>query len=126
MGIYHGTNLINQAQMDRWNIAVALNYLDEDTEVNILQKKFLWLNEDPHKNTAKMMVKLANITRQAFKNGDISNLMSLRTLISWASNIAIFNSVRTAFILSFFNKVIDEEKIIIAEFYQRIFAEEIQ
>jgi cobaltochelatase CobS len=126
MGIYHGTNLINQAQMDRWNIAVALNYLDEDTEINILQKKFPWLKQDPHKNTTKMMVKLANITRQAFKNGDISNLMSLRTLISWASNIAIFNSVRTAFILSFFNKVIDEEKIIIAEFYQRIFAEEIQ
>lgn len=125
LGIYHGTNLINQAQMDRWNIAVALNYLPEEKELEILLKKAPHLSNDLYKNSAKMMVKLANLTREAFKNGDISNLISLRTLISWGKNIEIFGSIKTAFILSFYNKIIDEEKIVIKELYQRVFAEEI-
>lgn len=125
LGIYHGTNLINQAQMDRWNIAVALNYLSEEKELEILLKKSPHLDNDLYRNSAKMMVKLANLTRESFKNGDISNLISLRTLISWGKNIEIFGSIKTAFILSFYNKIIDEEKIIIKELYQRIFAEEI-
>ncbi len=125
LGIYHGTNLINQAQMDRWNIVAALNYLDEKHEVEILLKKLPFLNSKLHQQTAKMMVKLANITREAFKNGDISNLISLRTLISWGRNIEIFSSVKNAFILSFYNKIIDEEKVVINEFYQRVFGEEI-
>jgi cobaltochelatase CobS len=72
-----------------------------------------------------MMVRLANLSREAFRNGDISNLISLRTLISWGKNIEIFGSVKTAFILSFSNKVIDDEKAVIREFYQRVFGEEI-
>jgi cobaltochelatase CobS len=125
LGIYHGTNLINQAQMDRWNIVAALNYLDEKHEIEILLKKLPFLNSKLHQQTARMMVRLANLTREAFKNGDISTLISLRTLISWGRNIEIFSSVENAFILSFLNKVIDEEKLVIKEFYQRVFAKEI-
>ncbi len=125
LGIYHGTNLINQAQMDRWNIVAALNYLNDEQELAILIKKLPHLNSKLHQPTAKMMVRMANLTREAFKNGDISTLISLRTLISWGKNIEIFGSVKTAFQLSFVNKVIDDEKDVIAEFYQRIFGEEL-
>ncbi len=125
LGIYHGTNLINQAQMDRWNIVASLNYLTEEQELAILLKKLPFLNSKLHQQTAKMMVKLANLSREAFRNGDISTLISLRTLISWGKNIEIFDSVKTAFTLSFLNKVIDDEKAVIAEFYQRVFGQEI-
>lgn len=125
LGIYHGTNLINQAQLDRWNITIALNYLRDEQEIAILQKRLPFFNTALHKDTPKMMVKLANLTREAFKNGDISTLISLRTLISWGQNIEIFDSLKEAFILSFYNKVIDDEKLVIREFYQRVFGEEI-
>ncbi|GDX36233.1 cobaltochelatase subunit CobS [Alphaproteobacteria bacterium] len=124
LGIYHGTNLINQAQMDRWNIVASLNYLPEKQELAILLKKLPEsLNQDIQ--LAKMMITLANLSREAFKNSDISNLISLRTLISWGKNIEIFQSVKDAFILSFYNKIIDEEKPILNEFYQRVFGEEL-
>jgi cobaltochelatase CobS len=125
LGIYHGTNLINQAQMDRWNIVAALNYLNDRQELEILLKKLPFLNSKLNQQTAKLMVQLANLSREAFKNGDISNLISLRTLISWGRNIEIFGSIKTAFVLSFANKVIDDEKPVIGEFYQRVFGEEI-
>ncbi len=125
LGIYHGTNLINQAQMDRWNIVSSLNYLSEEKEIEILQKKLPFLRSKIHKSTAKMMVKMANLTRQSFKNEDISNLISLRTLISWGRNIEIFDDVKQAFILSFYNKLIDDEKSVLNEFYQRVFGQEI-
>lgn len=125
LGIYHGTNLINQAQLDRWNIVVNLDYLNEKYEVEILIKKLPFLKNDIYNNLPKMMVSLANLTRNAFKNGDISSLISLRTLISWGKNIEIFNNVKEAFILSFFNKISFEEKQIIVELYQRVFGEEI-
>lgn len=124
LGLYHGTNLINQAQMDRWNIVANLSYLAEEKEIEILQKKLPFLAKKEQQNTAKMMVKLANLTRDAFKNGDISNLISLRTLISWGRNIEIFESISTAFNLSFTNKIIDDEKPVINELYQRVFGEE--
>ena len=123
LGIYHGTNLINQAQIDRLNIVACLNYLKPEHEIAVLQKKTKQNNLDV--STIKLMVKMANATRESFKSGEISTLISLRTLISWGRNIAIFGSVKQAFIFSFYNKVIDDEKPIIAEFYQRIFAEEI-
>ena len=123
LGIYHGTNLINQAQIDRLNIVACLNYLKPEHEIAVLQKKTKQNNLDV--STIKLMVKMANATRESFKNGDISTLISLRTLISWGKNIAIFGSTKQAFIFSFYNKVIDDEKPVIAEFYQRIFAEEI-
>lgn len=125
LGIYHGTNLINQAQMDRWNIAIALNYLSEKQECDILQKKLPFLRESDHQNTATLMVKMANMTREAFRNGDISTLISLRTLISWGRNIEIFKSNKDAFCLSFYNKVIDDEKPVLGEFYQRVFGEDL-
>lgn len=125
LGIYHGTNLINQAQMDRWNIVSALNYLEEEKEVEILSKKLPFLNNKIHENSAKMMVKMANLTRESFKNGDISNLISLRTLISWGRNIEIFSDVKKAFALSFYNKILDDEKEILNEFYQRVFGEDL-
>lgn len=125
LGIYHGTNLINQAQMDRFNIVESLNYLSEEKEIEILFAKLPILNNPIHQDTARLMVKLANLTRQSFKNGDISNLISLRTLISWGKNIEIFGSVKKSFILSFYNKLIDEEKLVLSEFYQRVFGESI-
>jgi len=125
LGIYHGTNLINQAQMDRWNIVSCLNYLEAKKEIEILIKKLPFLKEKVHESTAKMMVNMANLTRESFKNGDISNIITLRTLISWGKNIEIFGDIKTAFILSFLNKIIDEEKIVINEFYQRVFGEEL-
>lgn len=126
LGIYHGTNLINQAQMDRWNIVATLNYLDEKKEIEILLKKVPFLAKKINDNIAKSMVKMANLTREGFKNGDLSNLMSLRTLIAWGRNFEIFGSLKQAFILSFFNKLIAEEKIILKEYYQRVFGEEIE
>jgi len=124
LGIYHGTNLINQAQMDRWNIVACLNYLNEEHEIAILQKK-LGSSKKITAQNIKLMVKMANVTRDSFKNGDISSLISLRTLISWGKNINIFGSIKTAFIFSFYNKVVDDEKQLIQEFYQRIFAEQL-
>ncbi len=125
LGIYHGTNLINQAQMDRWNIVASLNYLPEQQELEILLKKLPNLSTKDFPKLPNLMITLANLSREAFKNGDISNLISLRTLISWGKNIDIFKSVKDAFIFSFYNKVIDDEKAIMREFYQRVFGEEI-
>jgi cobaltochelatase CobS len=126
LGIYHGTNLINQAQMDRWNIVAALNYLDDEKETEILLKKLPFLAKKSNENVAKSMVKMANLTREGFKNGDLSNLMSLRTLIYWGRNFEIFGNLNQAFTLSFLNKLIDEEKIILAEYYQRVFGSQIK
>ena len=126
LGLYHGTNLINQAQMDRWNIVSTLGYLDEKKEIEIILKKLPFLAKKSNENVIKMMVKMANLTREGFRNGDLSNLMSIRTLISWGKNFEIFGSIKQAFVLSFLNKLIDEEKIILREYYQRIFGEELQ
>jgi cobaltochelatase CobS len=125
LGIYHGTNLINQGQMDRWNIVAALNYLMPEKEVEILLKKIPFLAKKVNVGMAKSMVQMANLTRQGFKNGDLSNLMSLRTLISWAESYMIFGSIKKAFELSFLNKIVEDEKIILNEYYQRVFGEEL-
>jgi cobaltochelatase CobS len=125
LGLYHGTNLINQAQMDRWNIVATLNYLHEEKEIEIILKKLPFLATKMNIGIARMMVRMANLTREGFRNGDLSNLMSIRTLISWGKNFKIFGSIKQAFILSFLNKIIDEEKIILREYYQRIFGEEL-
>ncbi len=124
LGIYHGTNLINQAQMDRWNIMVSLNYLNQDHEVAILHRKLPSLLKIDS-NLSHNMVRMANLSRQAFKNSDLITIMSLRTLLSWGKNIEIFKDINEAFKLSFFNKLAEDEKIIIAELYQRIFSKEI-
>lgn len=120
-GLYHGTQAINQGQMDRWNLVVALNYLPEATEVEIVTKKVPDL--DPKIVTD--MVRVANLTRQGFINGDISTVMSPRTVISWAQNSQIFNDVGFAFRLSFLNKCDETERVLVAEYYQRVFGKDL-
>lgn len=124
-GIYHGTNLINQGQMDRWNLVYSLKYLESSEEEKILLKKEPFLANKGNENIAKSMILLANLTRESFKNGDISSLMTLRTLLHWAQNYRVFGSIAESFKLSFFNKIIDDEKVVLAEFFQRVFAVEL-
>lgn len=120
-GLYHGTQQINQAQMDRWNVIVTLNYLPHDTEVGIVMAKFPDLNNEQGMHMVSRMVTLADLTREGFVNGDISTLMSPRTVINWAENFLIFKNLETAFRLSFLNKCDEAERPIIAEYYQRCF-----
>jgi cobaltochelatase CobS len=116
-GLYHGTQAINQGQMDRWNIVVGLNYLPAQVESEIVLKKS---GSGDDKQVADM-VKVADLTRQGFINGDISTVMSPRTVITWAQNTAIFKDAGFAFRLSFLNKCDETERMLVAEYYQRVF-----
>ena len=120
-GLYHGTQAINQAQMDRWNIVVALNYLAPEVEQQIVKSKTPATDD----NLIADMVKVAELTRQGFVGGDISTVMSPRTVITWAQNAAIFGSVGFAFRLSFLNKCDEAERTLVAEYYQRVFGEDL-
>ncbi|MEY4271134.1 MAG: hypothetical protein RLZZ58_2350 [Pseudomonadota bacterium] len=120
-GLYHGTQQINQGQMDRWNIVVTLNYLPAATEASIILAKV----PDTDKTTVANMVKVADLTRQGFVNGDISTVMSPRTVISWAQNAAIFHNIGFAFRLTFLNKCDEAERMLVAEYYQRVFGEDL-
>lgn len=124
-GLYHGTQQINQAQMDRWSIVTTLNYLPHEAETRIILAKAKHLQTAQGKETAANMVRLADMTRQAFINGDISTLMSPRTVITWAENIEIFKDIGFAFRLTFLNKCDELERSVIAEFYQRVFGEDL-
>lgn len=116
-GLYHGTQAINQGQMDRWNIVVGLNYLAAQVESEIVLKKVPGVPE----TVVSDMVKVADLTRQGFINGDISTVMSPRTVITWAQNTAIFKDTGFAFRLSFLNKCDETERMLVAEYYQRVF-----
>ena len=120
-GLYHGTQQINQGQMDRWNVVTTLNYLPHDTEANIVLAKIPELNTAEGKDMISKMVTLADMTRTGFVNGDLSTLMSPRTVIGWAENFLIFNDIEMAFRLAFLNKCDEAERPIIAEYYQRCF-----
>jgi cobaltochelatase CobS len=125
-GLYHGTQQINQGQMDRWNIVVTLNYLAHGEEVKIVQAKVPALAATPKaREQADQMVRLADLTRRGFINGDISTVMSPRTVITWAENAKIFGDLGFAFRLSFLNKCDEAERPIVAEYYQRCFGEEL-
>ena len=124
-GLYHGTQQINQAQMDRWSIVTTLNYLPHDNEVNIVLAKAKHYRDAKGKETVNKMVRVADLTRQGFINGDISTVMSPRTVISWAQNALIFNDIGFAFRLTFLNKCDELERPIVAEFYQRCFGVEL-
>ncbi len=124
-GLYHGTQQINQGQMDRWNIVATLNYLEHDEEWKIALKKVPQFDTETGRRQLSSMVSLADLTRSGFVNGDISTVMSPRTVISWAENAVIFNSVPFAFRLSFLNKCDELERPIIAEYYQRAMGEEL-
>ncbi len=120
-GLYHGTQPINQGQMDRWNIVATLNYLDASVEEKIIASKVKALDNAKGKKLIGQMVAMASLTRQGFMNGDISTVMSPRTVLSWADNAQIMDSVDTAFRLSFLNKCDEMERPTIAEYYQRCF-----
>ncbi|MGB0959561.1 MAG: cobaltochelatase subunit CobS [Halocynthiibacter sp.] len=124
-GLYHGTQQINQAQMDRWSLVATLNYLSHDAETNIVLSKNPVFNSESGRKTIAQMVTVADLTRTAFMNGEISTVMSPRTVINWAENTRIFNNVGYAFRLSFLNKCDELERQTVAEFYQRCFDDEL-
>jgi len=124
-GLYPGTQQINQGQMDRWNIVTTLNYLDLDKELAIVLSKNKNLNNVIGKEKVSNMIKVAGLTRKGFMAGDISSVMSPRTIIHWAENSEIFKDTGYAFRVTFLNKCDDLEKTIIAEYYQRCFGEDL-
>ncbi len=124
-GLYHGTQQINQAQMDRWSLVATLNYLSHDAETAIVLSKAPHYNTEKGRKTISQMVTVADLTRTAFMNGDLSTVMSPRTVITWAQNAEIFRNVGYAFRLSFLNKCDELERQTVAEFYQRCFDEEL-
>jgi cobaltochelatase CobS len=124
-GLYHGTQQINQAQMDRWSIVTNLNYLPHDKEVDIVLAKVHGLRTPKGRDQASRMVRVADLTRSAFMNGDISTVMSPRTVITWAENAEIFGDLGFAFRLTFLNKCDELERPLVAEFYQRAIGKEL-
>ncbi|MGF1631696.1 MAG: cobaltochelatase subunit CobS [Kiloniellaceae bacterium] len=124
-GLYHGTQQINQGQMDRWNIVATLNYLPHDEETEIVLAKSPDYDNAEGRASISAMVALADLTRSGFINGDISTVMSPRTVISWAENARIFSDVGFAFRVTFLNKCDEIERPIVAEYYQRCFGSEL-
>ena len=125
-GLYHGTQQINQGQMDRWNIVTTLNYLSLEKEMEIILAKNKSYNNAEGKEKISNMIKVATLTRKGFIAGDISTVMSPRTVIHWADNAEIFKNLGYAFRVTFLNKCDESEKNIISEYYQRCFGEDLQ
>jgi len=125
-GLYHGTQQINQGQMDRWSIVTTLNYLSHDTEAEIVLAKSPSYQTAEGRRTINAMVRVADMTRNAFMNGDISTVMSPRTVITWAQNAEIFGGdIGLAFRMTFLNKCDELERGTVAEFYQRAFGQDL-
>ncbi len=124
-GLYHGTQQINQGQMDRWNIVSTLNYLSHDVEVEIVLAKTPEYDTEEGRETISAMVSVADLTRSGFMNGDISTVMSPRTVITWAENAEIFGDIGFAFRVTFLNKCDEMERPVLAEYYQRCFGREL-
>lgn len=124
-GLYHGTQVINQGQMDRWNIVTSLNYLPEKDEVAIVEAKVPGFVKPFGKQALTQMVAMANLTRSGMVAGDLSTVMSPRTVITWAENALIFGDIETAFRMSFLNKSEISERSLVAEYYQRCFGKEL-
>jgi cobaltochelatase CobS len=125
-GLYHGTQQINQGQMDRWSIVTTLNYLSHDAEAEIVAAKVPSYQTNEGRRTIAAMVRVADLTRNAFMNGDISTVMSPRTVITWAENAEIFGGdIGNAFRMTFLNKSDELERGVIAEFYQRAFGQDL-
>ena len=120
-GLYHGTQQINQGQMDRWHILSTLNYLEPNQEYKVVTSKLGNLKGAKNQEIIKNMIKVANLTRSGFANGDISTLMSPRTVISWGQNFKIFKDIVSSFELTFLNKCDEVERTIISEYFQRCF-----
>jgi len=124
-GLYHGTQQINQAQMDRWTLVATLNYLSHDAECAIVLSKAPHYNTERGRKIISQMVHVADLTRTAFMNGDLSTVMSPRSVIAWAQNAEILRSIGYAFRLTFLNKCDELERQTVAEFFQRCFDEEL-
>ena len=124
-GLYHGTQQINQGQMDRWNIVTSLNYLNLEREMEIILAKNKSYDNSKGKEDIANMIKVASLTRKGFVSGDISTVMSPRTVMHWAENNLIFNDMGYSFRVTFLNKCDEVEKSIIAEYYQRCFGEDL-
>ena len=125
-GLYHGAQRLNHAQIDRWNIVATLNYLPAEEEIAIVQARVPALADDAGRELVGRMVAVAALTRKGFAAGDLSTLMSPRTVITWAENLAIFADIALAFRLSFVNKCDDAERPIVAEYFQRCFDRELE
>lgn len=123
-GLYHGTQLLNHAQLDRWNIVANLNFLPPQDELDIVVARVPALSDARGRGIISAMISVAALTRKGFELGDLSTLMSPRTVISWAENLQIFGDVALAFRLSFLNKCEDAERAIVQEYFQRSFGED--
>ena len=121
MGIYHGTNQINQGQIDRWNIVTVLNYLSPENELKVVLGKLDELKEKKYIEKIKLMIALAGLVRKGFVQGDLTSVLSPRTIINWADNYKIFEDLIFSFKLTFLNKCDENDKSIIAEYFQRVF-----
>ena len=125
-GLYHGTQQINQGQMDRWNIVATLNYLPHDVEVDIVYgKTTTWKKRDDGRRVIANMVSVADLTRKGFVNGDVSVLMSPRTVLTWAENAEIFDDIGFGFRVTFLNKCDEMERPTVAEYYQRCMGDDL-
>ncbi len=124
-GLYHGTQQINQGQMDRWNIVSTLNYLEREAEIDIVLAKVPAYTGKEGRKVVDQMVELADLTRNGFMAGDISTVMSPRTVIIWGENAQIFNDLGFSFRLTFLNRCDEAERPIVADYYQRCFGEEL-
>ena len=120
-GLYHGTQLLNQAQIDRFNVVATLNYLAPEKEAEIVLAQV----PDADRTIVDKMIAVAGLTRDGFAAGDLSTVMSPRTVISWAENVAIFGNVSTALRLAFLNKCDEAEQPLVAEYFQRAFDTEL-
>jgi cobaltochelatase CobS len=118
-GLYHGTQPLNQGQMDRWNIVVTLNYLAHDREVDVVLARCPEYRDARGRETVSAMVALAALTRRAFADGDLSTVMSPRTVVTWAENATLFHDIALAFRLTFLNRCDEDERALVTEFYQR-------
>jgi cobaltochelatase CobS len=124
-GLYHGTQQLNQGQMDRWNIVTTLNYLSEDAETKIVLSKLPSYDTEEGRKTIQSMIACADLSRSGFIGGDISTVMSPRSVITWAENAEIFGDVAFAFRVTFLNKCDEMERPVVAEYYQRSFGVEL-
>jgi cobaltochelatase CobS len=125
-GLYHGSQRLNHAQIDRWNVVASLDYLSADEEVAIVLARVPRLDDDRGRALVRSMVAVADLTRKGFRAGDLSTLMSPRTVITWAQNIEIFHDLGRAFRLSFLNKCDEAERPVVAEYFQRCFARDLE
>jgi cobaltochelatase CobS len=124
-GLYHGTQPLNQGQMDRWNIVVTLNYLAHDREVDVVLARCPEYRTAAGRERASAMVAMANLTRRGFADGDLSTVMSPRTVVTWAENATLFNDLGLAFTLTFLNRCDEDERALLREYYQRAMGDEL-